>query len=114
MNYDEFEPTDIGRCGEPYAPLPVCGKTYGLMAHGFVGVALAGEVRPPNPWNSFSGIEVGGRLEWRYDRFSFAITDFYGYNDGGYIGPDLHLLPQRGCAFGPASAHGGHGSLPDR
>ncbi len=35
MNYDEFEPTDLGRCGEPYAPLPVCDKTWGLMAHGF-------------------------------------------------------------------------------
>jgi len=87
MNYDEFEPTDIGRCGEPYAPLPVCDKTYGLMAHGFVQDAIAGEVRPPNPWDSWSGIEVGGRLEWRYDRFSFAVTDFYGYNDGAYIDP---------------------------
>ena len=87
MNYDEFEPTDIGRCGEPYAPLPVCDKTYGLMAHGFVQDAIAGEIRPSNPWNSWSGIEVGARLEWRYDRFSFAITDFYGYNDMPYVDP---------------------------
>jgi hypothetical protein len=87
MNYDQFEPTDLGRCGEPYAPLPVCDKTYGLMAHGFTGVAIAGEIRPPNPWNSWKGIEVGGRLEWRYDRFSFALTDFYGYNDAPYIDP---------------------------
>jgi hypothetical protein len=87
VNYDEFEPTDIGRCGEPYAPLPVCDKTWGLMAHGFVGFAIAGEERPPHPWNSWSGIEVGGRLEWRWDRYSFAITDFYGYNDGAYVDP---------------------------
>ena len=87
MNYDEFEPTDIGRCGEPYAPLPVCDKTWGLMAHGFTQAAIAGEVRPANPWNSWSGIEVGARLEWRYDRFSFAVTDFYGYNDGAYVDP---------------------------
>jgi hypothetical protein len=87
MNYDQFEPTDLGRCGEPYAPLPVCDKTYGLMAHGFVAGAIAGEMRPPNPWNSWKGTEVGARLEWRYDRFSFAVTDFYGYNDGAYADP---------------------------
>jgi len=110
MNYDEFEPTDIGRCGEPYAPLPVCDKTYGLMAHGFTGDAIAGEVRPPNPWDSFKGIEVGGRLEWRYDRFSFAVTDFYGYNDGSYVDPifsysrnvdPLSGRPRWGMSTGP-------------
>jgi hypothetical protein len=87
MNYDDFEPTDLGRCGEPYAPLPVCDKTYGLMAHGFVAGAIAGEIRPPDPWNGWEGIEVGGRLEWRYNRFSFALTDFYGFNDGAYADP---------------------------
>jgi hypothetical protein len=87
MNYDQFEPADLGRCGEPYAPLPVCDKTAGLIAHGFSGFAIAGEIKPPNPWNSWKGIEVGGRLEWRYDRFSFAVTDFYGYNDGAYADP---------------------------
>jgi hypothetical protein len=87
MNFDEFEPTDIGRCGEPYAPLPVCDKTYGLMIHGVIGLAIAGEKRPSDPWESWQGVEVGGRLEWRYDRFSFALTDFYGYADGGYVDP---------------------------
>jgi hypothetical protein len=86
-NYDQFEPVDLGRCGEPYAPLPVCDKTWGLLAHGFVGGGIAGEVRPPNPWNSWDGIEVGGRLEWRWDRFSFAVSDFYGFSDGPYIKP---------------------------
>ncbi len=81
MNYDQFEPTDLGRCGEPYSPLPVCDKTYGLLAHGVSGVGIAGEIRSPDPWNSWKGIEVGGRLEFRYDRFSVAITDFWGYND---------------------------------
>ena len=82
--YDQFEPTDLGRCGEPYAPLPVCDKTYGLMAHGFVADAIAGEIRPPNPWNSWKGIEAGGRLEWRWDRFSFALSDYWGYTDVPY------------------------------
>jgi len=81
FTYDGFEPTDLGRCGEPYTPNPVCNKTFGLFAHGNTGLAVAGEVRPPNPWNSWKGIEVGGRVEWRWDRFSFAVSDFYGYND---------------------------------
>ncbi len=84
MNYDDFEPTDLGRCGEPYTPNPVCNKTLGLFAHGVVGVGLAGEVRPPAPWNSWKGIESGVRVEWRTGPFSFALVDFYGYDDFPY------------------------------
>jgi hypothetical protein len=84
MNYDQFEPRDLGRCGEPFAPLPVCNLAWGQLVHGTVQDGLAGSIRPPNPWNSWKGIEAGARLEWRYDRFSFAITDFYGFNDGPY------------------------------
>ena len=87
VKYDQFEPTDFGRCGEPYAPLPVCNLTWGQLVHGTVMNGIAGAIRPPNPWNSWKGIEAGGRLEWRYDRFSFAITDFYGYNDSPYADP---------------------------
>jgi hypothetical protein len=83
-NYDEFEPTDLGRCGEPYAPLPVCDKTYGLFIHGLTGLGLAGEVRPEDPWDDAEGIEFGGRLEFRWDRYSFAISDFYGFADLPY------------------------------
>jgi hypothetical protein len=72
VTYDQFEPTDIGRCGEPYAPNPACNKTFGLFIHGYAGLALAGEDRPPDPWNDAEGIEVGVRVEWRWDRFSFA------------------------------------------
>ncbi|MCP5070235.1 MAG: hypothetical protein GY946_27010, partial [bacterium] len=82
--FDSFEPSDLGRCGEPYSPLVACGKTLGLLNHGQNGVGLAGEIRPPNPWNSWKGIDVGARLEWRWDRFSFALTDFYGYSDLPY------------------------------
>ncbi len=83
--YDQFEPSDIGRCGEPYSPLVACNKTFGLLAHGQNGFGLAGEIRPPNPWNSWKGIDVAARIEWRYDRFSFALTDFYGYSDFPYL-----------------------------
>jgi hypothetical protein len=84
-NYDDFEPTDLGRCGEPYTVWLVCGKPGGALAHGLLGLGLPGEERPDDPWNDVSGIEVGARLEWRWDRFSFALTDFYGYNDGPYL-----------------------------
>jgi hypothetical protein len=87
MMYDQFEPTDIGRCGEPYAPNPGCNKTFGLFVHGLTGFGIAGEERPPNPWDSSRGIEVGARLEWRWDRFSFAVTDFWGYSDLPYTHP---------------------------
>jgi hypothetical protein len=81
MNFDDFEPTDLGRCGEPYAVWLVCLKSTGLWGHGVSGFGLAGEVRPPDPWDSSRGIEVGARLEFRWGAFSFAITDFYGYDD---------------------------------
>jgi hypothetical protein len=82
--YDKFEPTDVGRCGEPFVPRVACDKTYGLWAHGEQGAGLAGEIRPDDPWDSFEGIEVGGRLEFRWERFSFALSDYWGYNDTPY------------------------------
>jgi hypothetical protein len=85
--YDQFEPTDLGRCGEPYAPNPVCDKTFGLFIHGLTGLGIAGEQRPPDPWDSSRGLEVGARLEWRWDRFSFSVTDFYGFSDFPYAHP---------------------------
>jgi hypothetical protein len=84
-NIQEFEPIDLGRCGEPYTPNPVCAKTLGLFAHGVAGIGLAGEIRPPSPWDDPTGFEIGGRVEFRAGRFSFALTDFYGYDDRPYI-----------------------------
>ena len=81
LNYDDFEPMDLGRCGEPYTVWLVCLKSSGLWAHGATGIGIAGEERPPDPWDSARGIEAGVRLEFRWDQFSFAITDFYGYDD---------------------------------
>ncbi|MEE3328303.1 MAG: DUF1302 family protein [Myxococcota bacterium] len=81
MNFDEFESADLGTCGEPYAVTPVCLLTFGAFAHGFLGVGVAGVEQPPNPFDDASGLEYGARLEWRWDRFSFSISDFYGYAD---------------------------------
>ncbi len=121
-NFDDFEPVDLGRCGEPYTVWLVCGKSTGLWAHGVTGLGLAGEVKPPDPWDSWKGLEVGARLEFRWDRFSFALTDFWGYSDGPALeafhyyerrvdpatGRPLDvrgeaLRPQDALAFGPTN-----------
>jgi len=79
LNLDDFEPDDLGRCGEPYTPNPVCDKTAGLFAHGLAGYGVIGEDRPEHWWDGWKGLQGGARLEWRWDRFSFAIADIYNY-----------------------------------
>ena len=81
FNFDDYQQTDIGACGEPYAPNITCQLTFGGFAHGVFGFGIAGVEKPPSPWQSLKGWEVGARVEWRYDRFSFALMDFYGYDD---------------------------------
>jgi hypothetical protein len=84
-NIDDYESNDLGGCGEPFAPNPVCAASFGMFAHGAFGVGLAGVDFPDSPWEDFKKIEFGGRLEWRWDRFSFALADFYGYEDLPFI-----------------------------
>jgi hypothetical protein len=91
---DDFEPTDLGRCGEPYSPLPVCSKTSQLFVHGAFGAGIAGERRPESWWNSWEGHELGARVEFRWDRFSFAITDFWGYQDSA-VAKVIHSYERR-------------------
>ena len=79
-NLGNFMPNDLGRCGEPYTVFLVCGKSVALAAHGLIGIALAGEIRPPSVWDDLSGLQSGARVEWRWDRFSFALSDYYGYD----------------------------------
>ena len=81
LNFDDFEPLDTGRCGEPYTVWLICAKSTALWAHGALGTGLAGELKPPDPWDDASGVEFGVRVEFRWRRFSFAITDFYGFDD---------------------------------
>ncbi|MCX5740676.1 MAG: hypothetical protein NTZ61_19680, partial [Proteobacteria bacterium] len=85
MNLDNIEHADIGQCGEPFTPLPACNKRTALWAHGLTGYALAGEHSPPTWWDSTSGLEYGARLEWRAGRFSYQVSDFYGYDDFPYV-----------------------------
>jgi len=92
-NIDKFEPADLGACGEPFTPDIVCTLTNGIVAHSFLGVGVAGIDRPESPWKEPSDLEIGGRIEWRWDRFSFALTDFYGFQDTPF--PDAIFFYER-------------------
>ncbi len=112
VNFDDFEPADLGRCGEPFAFDPVCNLTMGYFAHGITGVGLVGVDRPPDPWKDVDGMEFGGRVEFRYKRFSFQISDFYGYDDFPYPRREWTYernvdpytgMPRRGGVSGPCT-----------
>jgi hypothetical protein len=114
FNFDQMEPTDLGRCGEPYTPNPVCDKTAGLFAHGLAGSALVGEIRPPDPWEDLSGLEYGARLEFRWDRFSFAFSDWYGFDDFPYVDPVFYYSRNVDPRTGrPRKGQSGGGCDPD-
>ena len=113
-NLDEFEPADLGACGEPYAADSVCALTNAIATHSYLGVGIAGVDRPESPWKDASDLEIGGRIEWRWDRFSFALTDFWGHGDLPYAdaiffydrGVDPRdRAPGGGAAAGPGARH---------
>ncbi|MDJ0787217.1 MAG: hypothetical protein QNK05_10460 [Myxococcota bacterium] len=81
VNFDRVMPGDFGQCGEPYTVYLVCAGAFGQLAHGIQGLGFAGIQEIEDPWNDIKGVEVGGRLEWRWDRFSFALTDYWGWDD---------------------------------
>jgi hypothetical protein len=72
-NIDDYESSDFGSCGEPYVVNLVCAANFGAFAHGFTGIGIVGIEAPPDPWQSLKGWEIGGRIEWRWERFSFAL-----------------------------------------
>ncbi len=83
--FNPFEPTDNGKCGEGTAVDIVCRKSFAAMANGLTGTGVIGELRP---YNSHTGIErwdFGARVEGRFDRFTFAVSDFYGWDDTYYL-----------------------------
>ena len=85
VNLDDIEPVDIGQCGEPFTALVACNKRTALWAHGVTGYALAGEHRPPSWWDGSSGLEYGARVEFRAGKFSFQVSDYFGYDDFPYV-----------------------------
>lgn len=112
INFDDYEPADLGRCGEPFSVDLVCNLTFGYFAHGLLGAGLVGTDRPPDPWQSLRGLEGGARVEWRYRRFSFQLSNFNGFDDFPY--PDQVFvygrnvdpftgMPRRGTAGGPCT-----------
>jgi len=98
---DDFQSIDAGTCGEPFSPFLVCAGSFAFFAHGITGGGLAGAVLPADPWNDGDGIEVGARLEWRYGRFAFALTDFWGFSDTPFVnrfqGFERLVDPATGC-----------------
>ncbi len=99
-NLDEFEPVDIGRCGEPYAPPATCTRAFGFFGYTLAGTGLAGERRPPPFWEDPKSLEWGARLEFREDRVSFALSWFRGYDDFPHVQPvfvfERNVDPQTG------------------
>jgi len=81
---DDFQPADLGACGEAYTVDQICAATFGAFTHGFTGVGVLGVEHPPAAWESLEGWQVGGRLEFRWGRFSFTLSDFYGFEDFPY------------------------------
>lgn len=115
---DQFQSLDFGRCGEPYAPPQACDLSFGMFAHGMVGLGLAGQYQPQAPWNDFNDFEYGARLEWRWNRLSFALTNFVGYPDIPHVeqiqfyqrNVDPYTgRPRRGDLLGPCAV----GNEPD-
>jgi hypothetical protein len=79
----------------------VCALTNGIATHSYLGVGIAGIDRPSSPWNDASDLEIGGRIEWRWDRFTFALTDFWGHGDLPYADA-ISSTSQRRSADRPA------------
>jgi len=101
--WDDFEPTGLGQGGEPWAhPF---GENLRLFALAYDAtealrrqMAAAGFAIPVPPtgalgtqafWKenkygvSMSNSEWGGRLEWRWREWRFALTEWYGFQDDG-------------------------------
>ena len=83
--FDDFEPIDLGACGENTSLALVCLKSFGAMASGLAGLGLVGEVRPDQEYSGFKAFDYGIRLEGRWDRFTFAVTNFWGWDDVPYV-----------------------------
>jgi hypothetical protein len=79
--FDDFEPQDIGKCGENASIALVCGKGFGAYANGLAGIGIAGEVRPNKEFSGLKRWDYGIRLEGRWDRFTFSVSDFWGWDD---------------------------------
>ncbi len=83
--FNKFTPTDLGKCGEGGSVELICLKSFGAMASGLAGIGIAGERRPNKDYNGLATWDYGARIEGRMDRFTFAVSDFWGWDDGFYL-----------------------------
>jgi hypothetical protein len=83
--FNPFEPTDLGKCGEGAAVDIICLKSFGAMAAGLAGLGVIGETRPTKDYHGLATYDSGVRIEGRFDRFTFAVSDFWGWDDGFYL-----------------------------
>ncbi|MEE2702736.1 MAG: hypothetical protein VX614_01820, partial [Myxococcota bacterium] len=87
MVWGAFEPQDLGKCGESLTFVQVCQKSFGALANGVLGLGLVGEARPSSDYDGWAQYDYGVRIEGRWDRFTFSISDFWGWDDTFYIEP---------------------------
>ena len=87
MIWGAFEPQDLGKCGESLTFVQVCQKSFGALANGVLGLGLVGEARPSSDYDGWAQYDYGVRIEGRWDRFTFSISDFWGWDDTFYIEP---------------------------
>lgn len=80
-NFDEFIPTQIGQCGEPYAFTASCHLRGDVNGHTLLNVGTA-EVKERD-WQPFANGEVGLRLEFRIPQPSMAmsLSAYWGFQD---------------------------------
>ena len=83
--FNPFEPTDLGKCGEGPAVDIICLKSFGSMANGLAAIGIVGERRPYDDYEGVERWDFGMRLEGRLDRFTWAVSDFWGWDDGFYL-----------------------------
>ena len=83
--FDDFEPFDLGSCGESGTLVLICLKTFGAYASGLAGIGLVGEIRPDDQYSGFKRMDYGIRVEGRWNRFTFSLSDFWGWDDGAVV-----------------------------
>ena len=72
-------PTTSAAAVSPTRRCRSAARPSALLAHGMLGARPRRREAAAGLRGRAAGLEIGARLEFRWDRFSFALTDFYGY-----------------------------------